>query len=442
MVTFYKHIETVTKSKLIAIVAVASLLIAPLTAHAQEDSAEDHGSRAVGKRKPKKPRRSNAKKHKSVAPFELGYEVGAFGGSYLQTGAFGTLFNAGLSGKANLAKHEIALDLGYGYDTFSTKTFNFPEEETATSDTRLTQPMHELSASVRHSRRWLRWFETTTRLRGDWWLPSHPVDDRRSLRLEPEVRIGNATGIYGSLAADGFLKRFPNYEIQGRRLDQQGVDSTIELGYVFSPYNTITVGAALDYTEYRDAHYETLTATGVLLRSPRTKRYFERSPFIQGSIRPSKNFRADLKYSFELNDSIDYDRGMTGRSNGVLVEKFIRDYYDYRRHRVTLNTHTNLAKRFTLGTMSEIWFRDFDSYEARDVDNVWTGDMRHDSSLELGLEAAYRLWQFSALGLEHGVFVSAFGAHLRRRSNMRREVSIATNFDVTRVFLGVEVKDL
>jgi hypothetical protein len=433
----------VKRSKFILIVAIASWLLAPLTpANAQEDSAEDHGSRAVGKTSPKKPRRSKGKKHKQTPPFELGYELGAFGGSYLQAGAFGPLFNASLSGKANLAKHELSLDLGYGYDTFSTKTFNFPEEETVASDKRLTQPMHELSASLRHTRHWLRWFETTTRLRGDWWLPSQPVDERRSLRLEPELRFGNATGIYGSVAADGFLKHFPNYEIQGRRLDQRGVDGTLELGYVFSPYNTIAVGAALDYTEYRDAHYEQLTATGLLERSPRSKRYFERSPFIQGSIRPAKQFRADLKYAFELNDSIDYDRGMTGRSNGVLVEKFIRDYYDYRRHRVTLNTHTNLAKRFTLGTMSEVWFRDFDSYEARDVDNNWTGDLRHDSSLELGLEAAYRVWQFPALGLEHGVFISAFGAHLRRRSNMQREVSIATNFDVTRVFVGVEVKDL
>lgn len=429
--------------KLWALALTVGLVVShSASSNAQEDTAEDHGSRAVKKGKSHKARGRARKSDRKAKHWEWDGELGVFGGTYVQPGRWAPLINASVQGGPVLDGHDLSLELSYGYDPFSTKTFNFPEEETASPDLRLTQPTHELAATVRYAHRWHPWFATSVRLRADWWLPELPIDERRALRLAPEFRVGKATGVYVSLTPDGFYKRFPNYEIEDRRLDQQGVDTTGELGYVLGPYNRVAAGVDVNYTQYADARYDVLQSDGTLERATQSKRYIESSPFIFGSIRPMKAFRTNLRYAYELNDSIHYDRRMTGRTDGELVAKFIPDYFDYRRHRIGWNTQITPADRLAVGTLSEVWFRNFDSYEARDVDNTWTGEKRHDFSLELGVEAAWRLWQFKALGQRHGVFLSAFASHLRRRSNMQREVAIATNFDVTRVFFGVELKDL
>ena len=42
--------------------------------------------------------------------------------------------------------------------------------------------------------------------------------------------------------------------------------------------------------------------------------------------------------------------------------------------------------------------------------------------------------------IKHDFFVSLLGSHVSRNSNMARQISLATNFDITRVLLGFEVR--
>jgi hypothetical protein len=126
---------------------------------------------------------------------------------------------------------------------------------------------------------------------------------------------------------------------------------------------------------------------------------------------------------------------MTGRLDaGALEPRFIRDYYDYDRHRLkaTARWSPSVGLRFEL--FGEYWVRRFDTYEARDADNRWLGERRVDHDLEAGLEASYALHDAG----DHRVELVAFASHLRRRSNMERELSFATNYDVTRLFIGIE----
>lgn len=413
------------------------------TATPQEDSAEDHGSRAVKKASSSKRKSRKGKKSKNQPDrFELGYEAGAFGGTYREESEWGAVANAEVVGSGKVDAHSGSLALGYNYDAFSTKTFNFPEEESAPTRTRLTRYMHELVAVGKYGYRWTPWLTSSIEVRADWWIPQLPTDERRLARVVPSLRLGLQKGFYASLEADGFYKIFPKYEVQDRKLDQQGVDSTLEAGYTFGPYNRVALGTELDVTQYLDARYDAFTPDGVVVRATNSKRYFERAPFVYAAVRPWSVFRANVRYSFELNDATDYDRTMSGRSNGALVEKFIRDYYDYERHRLILNTLTSPTERFEIGTMAEAWLRDFNTYEARDANNNWTGELRHDESLELGVELAYQVYNLEGLGMDHGVYLSGFASYLGRTSNMKREVSIATNFEVTRVFLGVELRNL
>ena len=47
---------------------------------------------------------------------------------------------------------------------------------------------------------------------------------------------------------------------------------------------------------------------------------------------------------------------------------------------------------------------------------------------------------FGDEALPQGLYVSAFGSHLQRFSNMKREVALATNFQISRAFLGLELR--
>lgn len=425
----------------VTLLALSWILTVPVgQASAQEDSAEDHGSRAVKKSSAKK--KAKKKRRKKDDRFEWGYEAGLFGGTYLEEADWGPVANAELSGAMKVEKHTASVALDYNYDAFSTKTFNFPEEEVASTRSRLTRYMHEVAAVTKYQYRWSPWLTSGVEVRADWWSPQLPTDERRLLRVAPKLRLGRQLGLYASAEADGFYKIFPKYEVQDRKLDQQGVDSTLEAGYVFATYNRVAVGTELDYTQYLDARYDSLSSDGTVQRATRSKRYFERAPFVYVAVRPWEAFRANARYSFELNDATDYNRTMSGRTDGVLVEKFIRDYYDYERQRLTVNTQVSLGERLEIGTMGEAWVRDFNTYEARDTNNGWTGELRHDLSLEAGVEAAFQVLAFKGLGIEHGLYVNGFASYLGRRSNMKREVSIATNFEVTRIFVGVELRDL
>ncbi len=440
----------VTSTRLTVMVACALSLVSR-GAVAQEDSAEDHGSRAVrkaqptehGKKRKKRKKTGSKRKKAEEVTTSLDVSLGLFGGTYWQAHRWAPLVNASVEGGLHTPSDDFRLELAYEFDPFSTKTFNFPEEdEAASTDSRLTQPMHDLTARAKWARPWNRWVSTKLKATADWWLPQLEFDERRAFRVTPEVRVGKSRGVYGEVSVEGFYKKFPNYEVADRKLDQDGITGGAEVGYTFAPYSRMVLGTELSYTRYLDARYEVLNADGSLSRATESKTYFERSPFVLAAVRPIKSLRTSLRYMYELNDSNHYDRRMTGRINGDLIAKFIPDYYDYRRHRLTFRGTLLPTKRWRVESFAEGWLRNFDSYEARDADNTWLGEARRDTSLELGLEATFQVTKLSLLGAKQGLYGSLFGSHLRRRSNMQRETSIATNFDVTRIFVGVELQSL
>jgi hypothetical protein len=132
---------------------------------------------------------------------------------------------------------------------------------------------------------------------------------------------------------------------------------------------------------------------------------------------------------------------MTGRDEFDSLEpKFFVGYYDYRRHRLGVRLSWDLRDRLYLAAGSTAWVRHFDVYEARDADNHWTGELRRDLQLEAAGEASVRVYSFDWLTRRQDLFVTLHGAHVTRSSNMEREVSLATNFSITRVFLGLELR--
>ena len=400
---------------------------------------------------PSKPNKKKPKKKKPAkAPHRVNqgtaYRLGLFPSSYVQGPGFG--LGAAASVRQTLdpkPKHRLVFGLDYRYEPFSTKTLGFPEEDEAGGDLlrTLTEPVHSLAFVASRRFEWSKLVTTSIDLQADGWWPGRVHHRRYALWITPGIRVGRTRGLFGELTGESYLKLFPQYFIAGRHIDQIGARPTARLGYNFGKVVRLAAGFTFDYTHYLNSRYNQniVAADGSYARADDSKNYLDYIPFAELQVRPVKGLRLQGRYAFERQRTRNYDRVMTGRDEfDSLVPKFFYGYYDYRRHRASLAFIWTHRDRLRMAGMVEGWVRHFDVYEARTVDNYWTGQLRFDAEIEASLEAAVRVHTIRGKHLAHDLFVSLLGAHVTRTSNMRHEISLATNFDITRVMLGFEIR--
>lgn len=425
---------------------------APLDApppDASTDAAPPEPVPPAPKPKPKKKKKARpAAKPAEKRPVNQGtaYNLGVFPGSYVQGPGFSVGVAAGVRQRLEPKKnHTIALGLAYAYEPFSTRTLGFPEEDEVAGEIRrtLVQPIHVLEGSASRQIKWGKLVTTSLDLAVDAWWPEIRSQQRWSARLTPSLRIGRATGLFGQIEAELYYKKFPHYYIDSvmRRIDQEGGTPTGQIGYNVRKFARLAAGFAFDYTHYLDAHYNAVADDGTWVRSTASKNYLDFIPFADVVLRPVKGLRIRARYAFERQITRHYDRVMTGRDEfASLVPKFFAGYYDYRRHRANVWISWDFRDRLRVAAAAAAWIRHFDVYEARTADNYWTGELRLDTEVEASLELAVRVATVRSKRMRHDFFVSLLGSHVSRRSNMQRQISLATNFDITRAFLGFEVR--
>ncbi|MFZ6180998.1 hypothetical protein [Nannocystis pusilla] len=395
---------------------------------------------------PKAKAKRTKKKEKHKINQGTAYHLGLFPASYVQDPRFSVGARAGIRQRfAPKKNHQVTLGLDYEYEPFSIKTLGFPEEDETTGHIQrtLVQPMHILAGHASRRIEWGKLVTTSLDLDADAWWPGRRQHQRWSLRLTPGIRIGRTTGLFGEISSELYYKKFPNYYIDAvmRRIDQEGVTPTGLVGYNFRKLARIAAGFSFDFTHYLDAHYNAVAADGTMIRSKQSKNYLDYIPFADVMLRPTRGLRIRARYAFELQKTQHYDRVMTGRDEfASLTAKYFQGYYDYRRHRANLWITWEFRKRLRLAAAAGAWVRHFDVYETRTVDNFWTGELRLDAEIEGSLEIAVRVHTIKRAKMQHDFFISLLGAHISRASNMKREISLATNFDITRVFLGFEVR--
>lgn len=415
---------------------------------AEDPAAADPAAPAKKKKKkPKKPK----EKHKIYRDTE--YLVGVYPAGYVQPRSLSAGVRAGVRTRLEPKKNQaLVFGLHYEYEPFSTKTLGFPEEDETQGTIRrtLVQPVHIIAGEVSRTIVWGKLVKSGWDLEADAWWPDIRSQRRWSVRLTPRLRIGRATGFYGELTSELYYKKFPDYYIDAvmRRIDQEGLTPTAILGYNVRKLARIAAGFQIDYTHYLDAHYNALDAAGSFvaadgsfLRSTRSKNYLDFIPFADVIVRPAKGLRLRGRYAFERQITQSYDRVMTGRDEfASLIPKYFEGYYDYRRHRANLWLSWRLRDRLELTGSAAAWVRHFDVYEARTADNFWTGQLRLDTEVEGSLGLAVRAFSITRPKVRHDFYLSLLGSHVTRRSNMKREISLATNFDISRVVLGFEVR--
>lgn len=414
------------------------------------DAPSDGSEAATGPDEAAKPKKKKKKKQaKKKAPKHVVYKgtryvIGVHPGLYVQERAFSVGARAGIRTDLEPKVHNrLTLGLDYEYEPFSTKTLGFPEEDDTTNTLKrtLVQPIHTLRGYALRRIKWSKLVSTELELSADAWWPALRMQQRWSARLAPYVRIGRASGLYGELGTVLYYKKFPHYFVSGRHIDQEGAATTAAVGYNFARVARLTGGFTFDLTHYLDARYNMPAPDGTYPRANESKTYYSLLPFGEVQVRPVKGLRLRARYSFERQITQNYDRVMTGRDEFFsLQEKYFLGYYDFHRHKGQVRINWELGDRLTLAAMGEAWVRHFDNYEARAADNSWTGQLRLDTEVEGGLEAAVRAASFGKRKRKHDLFVTFTGSHVTRRSNQKRQISLATNFDITRVFLGLELR--
>ena len=417
--------------------------------------AEPEPEPAKPKKKKKKKKKAKKKKKPKPPPHVVNrgtdYQLGLYPGSYVQGADVSVGAQAGVRTTLDPKKnHRIVLGLGYEYEPFSTRTLGFPEEDEVQGglNRTLVQSMHIIEGNAGRRLVWNKLVTTFVDLHADAWWPQKDQHQRWAVRLSNGIHVGKSTGVFGELENQLFFKKFPNYFIATRRIDQEGSIPSARIGYNFGKFARLAAGFTFDYTHYLDARYNATAADGSFtlpdgsfIRAEQSKNYLDYIPFGEFQLRPAKGLRIRGRYAFERQKTQHYNRVMTGRDEfASLTPYYFRGYYDYRRHRASLGISWDFRDRLRLSADVEAWVRHFDVYEARDVDNFWTGQLRLDTEIEASMAAAVRVHTIKGKHREHDFFISLVGAHVSRNSNMTHEISLATNFDITRVLLGFEVR--
>lgn len=376
-----------------------------------------------------------------AADVTLGYQLDLLGGAYAEGGEASALAAAELSLDVERPAHRVTVVAGVEHDPFARRAFNFSDDDTVASPQRMVQRVDTVGGS-------LRWRTEPGQSDVDVELSAAHAftelygDARTSVDLDAAARFGatfTERGGWIEPRLDVGARHYPDYRVADRRIDQVGAGGGIETGWSFGRPVDLSLTWHTLGTIYLDARYDAIDASGAVVRAEASKRYIAHDLEAELVARPTQSLRASLDVSWRQHDSRNYDRVVDGDApDGSTDARLVRDYYDYGRIGIDAGVSWRPVERLRLGAGTSWWRREFSTYEARDADNVWRGDLRVDHHVGADVDVTYAVarrdtWELSAL---------AEGSWLSRSSNMRRERSFATNYDLTRVFVGVSLEGI
>lgn len=362
------------------------------------------------------------------------------GAGYAESGAVDGAGGAGLTLKqrwaANRASYEAALD----HEPFALRVFNFGDGEDAYSPERLTQQTDTMRAAMRWQKRWSDNFLTDGNASVSQRWAENPADERRlteaSWAFEQREAFGLPQASWTATARYG-RSIYPQYRVADRALDSEWGTLEVTTEYRLNEAVALEAGYAVRSTQYLDAKYDAVDSTGKVTRSDNDKSLLRQTATVGATWRPDAAWKLTAEAELLRNDYSDYTRMMTGRdATGAFEDRLIRDYEDATRAlgRVAVNWRPDDGWKVRLA--ADGWVRDYDTYQARNAGNRWLDETRTDRGIDLDASAEKALGE--AAGFAFGAV--ARGSYDSQLSNMEREVSFATNYDITRFYLGVQVE--
>ncbi len=339
---------------------------------------------------------------------------------------------------------KLSLSAEYTHDPFTLRTFSFEPDEQLDRTARIVQMTDEVRGTFVWRQRLRRMLRSALWVRGGARFAESTIFDRRDGGLRYDLKMGRTTGPRGLLSLEGRALFYPNYLVNGRRLDQWLFRTHSTVGHRWGSIVLVEVSYQFSFNPYMDSRYDTIDS-GVVVPAAKSKSHLNHRIEPSVGIEPVEDLRIDVVYRYERNDSRNYNREMSGNLPDLTRDaRYMENYYGFTRHRLGLRANWEPVEKFRMMLGGAIWRRNFDTYEARNLDNVWLGERRRDQHLGIDYELGYRAWSKGSRKdvLNAGLWIIAFGAYDRRVSNMTRDVSFATNYEVARIYFGFQLENL
>jgi hypothetical protein len=240
----------------------------------------------------------------------------------------------------------------------------------------------------------------------------------------------------GFASADAHVARawYPRYASGGRTLENTGAGGGVELGWSIGYAGELALRWAADATAYSDSRWDAVEGDGSIGPAARSRRYLANEAGVRVRARAGGRVRVDVEYALRRNDSTHYDLLVSGLlPDGRSEDRFVRDVWDWTRHTVEAGVVARPIERLRVELDASWSRRGFDTYQARSAQNVWLDETRVDHGITVDAEVELTFaerdgWTSGGSAAMHWV---------RLRSNMRRQVSLATNQDASVAALGL-----
>jgi len=369
------------------------------------------------------------------------------GASYPESGELAGQGGAGLSIKQRWAANKASYGATLAHEPFALRVFNFGDGEDSYSPERLTQSTDTVAAAMRWQKRWSETFSTDGQASVSQRWAENASDERRlteaSWAFEEREAFGlrpvswTATARYGRSI-------YPQYRVADRALDSEWGVLEVATDYRLSDRVELTAGYSVRSTQYLDAKYDAVDSAGKVATATEDKSLLRQTGSVGASWKAADGLKLTTELELLRNDYSNYMRQMTGRdASGNPVVRLIRDYEDATRSLLRIGASYRPTDAWKVRFSAAGWVRPYDTYQARDVDNDWLEETREDSGVNLDLSGEVALGEVTLAESEGFTFAAvASGSYDTQSSNMERELSFATNYAVTRLYLGVAISGI
>lgn len=367
------------------------------------------------------------------------------GASNVESSELAGLSGAGLSIEQRWAANKASYSAAYQHEPFALRMFNFGDGEDNYFPERLTQSTDTMTAAMRWQKRWSDTFSTDGAASVSQRWAENASDERQlteaSWAFEEREAFGlrplswTATARYGQSI-------YPQYRLTDRALDSEWGVLEVATDYRLTDKVELTGGYSVRSTQYLDAKYDAVDSTGRVTRATEDKSLLRQTGSVGASWKVADGLKLTAKLELLRNDYSDYLRVITGRdATGLFEERLIRDYEDATRGLLRLGAIYRPTDAWKVRFSAAGWVRPYDTYQARSADNDWLEETRLDGGVNLDLSGALALGEVALAESEGFTFSAvASGSYDRQSSNMERELSFATNYAVTRLYVGVAIE--
>jgi len=360
--------------------------------------------------------------------------------SYAESAELAGQGGAGLSIRQRWAANKASYGATLAHEPFALRVFNFGAGEDSYSPERLTQSTDTAAAAMRWQRRWSETFSTDGQASVSQRWAENSSDEQRLTEASWAFEEREAFGLrpMSWTATAGYGRSiYPQYRVADRSLDSEWGSLDVATGYRLTEKVELTAGYEVRSTQYIDAKYDDVDSAQKVTRATEDKSLLRHTGTVGASWKAAEGLKLTAELELLRNDYSNYMRVMTGRdASGNYEDRLIRDYEDATRSLLRLGASYRPRNRWKVRFGGEAWVRPYDTYQARDVGNHWLDKTREDSGVNLDLSGEVALAE--AAGFAFSAVAS--GSYDRQSSNMERELSFATNYAVTRLYLGVAVE--